>query len=136
MSQANDEIVRWSNAAPFWEKHRGTIERLFRPVSEALIEDAEVVPGMSVLDIATGPGEPALRIAELLGPHGEVVVLDPVDGMMEAARGEAARRSLGNARLEVAAADSMTFSSPRFDAVLCRFGVMFFTSPAADERMM
>src|SRR5437773_418313 len=130
MSQANSEIVRWSNAAPFWEKHRGTIERLFRPVSEALIEEAEVVPGMSVLDIATGPGEPALRIAELLGSHGEVVGVDPVDGMIEAARGEAARRSLDNARFEVAAADSLPFSDNRFDAIVCRFGVMFFPSPA------
>src|SRR4030095_14371676 len=100
MSHANSEIVRWSNAAPLWEKHRGTIERLFRPVSEALIEDAEVVPGMSVLDIATGHGEPALRIAELLGFHGEVVGVDPAEGMIEAARGEAARRSVGGAGFE------------------------------------
>src|SRR6185369_11015636 len=110
MSQANRDIVRWSNAAPFWDKHRGTIERLFRPVSEALVEEAAVVPGMSVLDVATGHGEPALRIAESLGPRGEVVGVDPIDGMIEAARGEAARRSLGHARFEVAAADSLPFS--------------------------
>ena len=136
MSQANSEIARWSKAAPYWEKHRGTIERLFRPVSEALIEDSEVVPGMSVLDIATGHGEPALRIAEVLGSHGEVVGVDPVDGMIEAARGEAARRSLWNARFEIAAADSLPFSDERFDAVVCRFGVMFFPSPAGGAREM
>lgn len=136
MSPANGESVRWSNAAPFWEKRRGTIERLFRPVSEALIEDAEVVTGMSVLDIATGHGEPALRIAELLGSNGEVVGVDPLDGMIDAARGEAARRSLGNARFEVAAADRLPFSDNRFDAIVCRFGVMFFPSPAVAAREM
>src|ERR1051326_1671413 len=136
MSPANSEIARWSNAAPFWEKHRGTIERFFRPVSEALVEDAEVVPGRSVLDIATGHGEPALRIAELLGFHGEVVGVDPLDGMIQVARVEAARRSLGNTRFEVAAADSLPFSDNHFDAIVCRFGVMFFPSPAGGARAM
>ena len=136
MSPANSEIARWSNAAPFWEKRRGTIERFFRPVSEALVEDAEVVPGMSVLDIATGHGEPALRIAELLGSHGEVVGVDPLDGMIQVARVEAARRSLGNTRFEVAAADSLPFSDNHFDAIVCRFGVMFFPSPAGGAREM
>jgi ubiquinone/menaquinone biosynthesis C-methylase UbiE len=136
MSQANSQPARWSNVAPFWEKHRGTLECLFRPVSEALIEEAEVVPGMSVLDIATGHGEPALSIAEWLGPDGEVVGVDPADGMIEAARGEAARRSLGNARFEVGAADRLPFSDNRFDAVVCRFGVMFFPSPAPCAREM
>src|SRR5436190_17824481 len=35
------------------------IRQLFGPVSEALIQEAEVVPGFSVLDVATGSGEPA-----------------------------------------------------------------------------
>jgi ubiquinone/menaquinone biosynthesis C-methylase UbiE len=136
MSQASGKTDRWSNAAPFWEKHRRTIERLFGPVSEALIEDSEVVPGMSVLDVATGHGEPALRIAELLESHGEVVGVDPIDRMIEAARGEAARRSLGNARFEVAAADGLPFPDNRFDTVVSRFGVMFFPSPAGGVREM
>jgi len=136
MSHANSETVRWSNAAPFWDKHRGTIERLFRPVSDALVEEAEVVPGMSVLDVATGQGEPALRIAEVLGSRGEVVGVDHVDGMIEAAKGEAARRSLGHARFEVAAANSLPFPDNHFDAVVCRFGIMFFPSPAGGAREM
>ena len=136
MSQANSPSVRWSKGAPFWEKHRGTVDRLFRPASEALIEEAEVAPGMSVLDVATGHGEPALRIAELLGTHGEVVGIDPVEGMIEAARSEAARRSLANARFEVAGADRIPFPADRFDAVVCRFGIMFFPSPADGAREM
>ena len=134
MSRENTETTRWSNAAPFWAKHRETIERLLRPVSEALVENSEVVPGMSVLDVATGHGEPALRIAELLRSHGEVVGVDPADGMIEEARGEAARRSLGNARFEVATADRLPFPDNRFDAAVCRFGVMFFPDPAGGVR--
>src|ERR1051325_6160181 len=105
MSPANSKIARWSNAAPFWEKHRGTIERFFQPVSEALIEDAGVVPGMSVLDVATGHGEPALRIAELLGSQGEVGGVVRWDEMTRVAGGGGARRLWGNPGLGVAAAD-------------------------------
>lgn len=104
---------------------------MFAPVSEALIDDAEIARGHSVLDVATGPGEPALRIAELVGSNGEVVGIDPVAGMIEASRRAAERLSLNNARFETAAADSLPFPDDRFDAVVSRFGVMFFASPVA-----
>jgi ubiquinone/menaquinone biosynthesis C-methylase UbiE len=129
MSQQDEVISRWSSSAPFWEKHRDIIRELFGPVSEALIEDAGVVFGSSVLDVATGSGEPALRIAEVVGPAGEVVGADPAVAMIEAARRTASQRSLNNVRFEVAGADSLPFRDDHFDAVISRFGVMFFPSP-------
>ena len=112
------------------------IRQLFAPVSEALIEDAEIAPGHSVLDVATGAGEPALRIAELVGSNGDVVGIDPVAGMIEASRRAAKRLSLNNARFETAGADSLPFPNDRFDAVVSRFGVMFFPAPVAGVREM
>src|SRR5262245_57130120 len=101
MSQEDKVISRWSSSAPFWEKHREIIREMFGPVSEALIEDAGVVSASSVLDVATGHGEPALRIAEVVGPAGEVVGVDPAVGVIEAARRMASQRSLKNVRFEV-----------------------------------
>jgi len=112
------------------------IRQLFAPVSEALIHDAEIAPGHSVLDVATGSGEPALRIAELVGSNGEVIGIDPAAGMIEASRRAADRRALNNARFEVAGADSLPFPDDRFDAVVSRFGVMFFPAPVAGVREM
>jgi len=109
---------------------------MFAPVSEALIEEAGIAPGESVLDVATGPGEPALRIANFVGASGEVVGVDPVAGMIEAARHEATRLSLSNTRLEVASADRMPFPDNRFDVVVSRFGIMFFPSPVDGAREM
>ena len=60
MQQDQAVIDRWSGAAPFWEKHRETIRQMFAPVTQALIEDAAIASGHTVLDVATGPGEPAL----------------------------------------------------------------------------
>src|ERR1044071_5095924 len=133
----HDEVLgRWSRTAPFWDQHRETLRELFGPVSEALIEEADVVPGCSVLDVATGSGEPALRLAEVVGPGGTVAGVDPAAGMIEAARRVTAERSHKNLRFEVAGADSLPFPNDRFDAVVCRFGVMFFPSPIDGIREM
>jgi SAM-dependent methyltransferase len=48
----------------------------------------------------------------------------------------ASQRSLNNVRFEVAAADSLPFLDDHFDAVISRFGVMFFPSPVNGIREM
>jgi len=136
MSQQDETISKWTSSAPLWEKNSEIIRELFAPVSEALIEDAGVVSGSSVLDVATGTGEPALRMAEVVGPAGEVVGADPAAAAIEAARRMASQRSLTNVRFEVAGADSLPFPDDHFDAVISRFGVMFFPSPVNGIREM
>jgi len=129
-------ISQWSESAPYWEKHREMIREMFAPVSQALIEDAEIATRRVVLDVATGPGEPALSIAGLVGPEGKVLGIDAVPGMVEAARREGKRRGFHNASFEVAFADDLPFPANTFDAVVSRFGVMFFPSPVDSVREM
>ena len=128
--QSHPSIIdRWSGAAPFWEKHRDVIRQMFAPVTQALVEDAHIAGGHAVLDVATGPGEPALSVAALVAPEGSVVGIDPIPQMVEAARRAADRGNVRNAQFEVAFADSLPFPTDRFDAVISRFGAMFFPSP-------
>src|SRR5437773_12489740 len=58
-------ITAWRDSAPFWEKHREIIRQMFAPVTQALVEDALISSGHTVLDVVTGPGGPALTIAEI-----------------------------------------------------------------------
>src|SRR4029077_3564636 len=111
-----DVINRWSETAPYWEKHRAIIREMFTPVTRALIEEAQITSGSTVLDVATGPGEPALTIAELVGADGKVVGIDVVPEMVEAARREASRRKFSNASFAVAPADVLPFEAAGFDA--------------------
>ncbi|HEY2018114.1 MAG TPA: methyltransferase domain-containing protein, partial [Bryobacteraceae bacterium] len=127
---------RWSAAAPFWEKYRELIRQMFQPVTLALIADGLIDRGQSVLDVATGPGEPALSVAALVGPEGKVAGIDPVPEMVAAARREAGRLGLRNAQFDVAFADHLPFPAGTFDAVVSRFGVMFFPSPVDAVREM
>ncbi|HLK50707.1 MAG TPA: methyltransferase domain-containing protein [Bryobacteraceae bacterium] len=129
-------IDRWSGAAPFWEKHRETIRQMFAPVTQALIDDAQIENGRCVLDVATGPGEPALGIAAVVGPGGRVAGIDPIPEMVAAARRAANRSGFGNTQFEVAFADDLPFASDSFDAVVSRFGIMFTQSPVDAVREM
>jgi ubiquinone/menaquinone biosynthesis C-methylase UbiE len=136
MHQNKEVIGQWGESAPYWEKHRAIIHEMFAPVTQALIEEAGITGRRVVLDIATGPGEPALSIADLVGPEGKVVGTDVVPEMVEAARRESSRRKIPHASFEVAGADSLPFPANTFDAVISRFGVMFFPSPGDAVREM
>lgn len=136
MQENNDVISQWSESARYWEKHRAIIGEMFAPVTQALVEDAGITSGHVVLDVATGPGEPALSVAELVGPEGKVVGTDIVPDMIEAARREGLRRKLHNTSFEVAFTDSLPFPANAFDAAVSRFGVMFFPSPVDCIREM
>jgi len=126
----------WRDSAPFWEKHREIIQQMFAPVTQALVEDGLISSGHTVLDVATGPGEPALTLAALVGAEGKVLGIDPAPEMVEAARRATDHLGFRNAQFDVASADRLPFPADTFDAVVSRFGVMFFPSPVAAVREM
>jgi ubiquinone/menaquinone biosynthesis C-methylase UbiE len=136
MQLDQDVINRWSNVAPFWEKHRETIRQMFASVTHALVQDGLIARGQAILDIATGHGEPALTLASLVGPEGKVFGIDPVLAMVENARREADRLGFRNLQFDVALPDHLPFPADTFDAVVSRFGVMFFPSPVDALREM
>jgi len=137
LMQPDQEVISvWRDSARFWEKHREIIRQMFAPVTQALVEDGLIGSRHVVLDIATGPGEPALTIAALVGPEGKVFGIDHVPEMVEAARRATDHPGFRNAQFDVASADRLPFLPDTFDAVVSRFGVMFFPSPVDAVREM
>src|ERR1700751_6107086 len=136
MQPDQEAISAWRDSAPFWEKHREIIRQMFAPVTQALVEEALICTGQTVLDGATGPGEPALTLAARFGPEGKVFGIDPAQEMVDAARRATDRLGFRNAQFEVSSADSLPFPADTFNAVVSRFGVMFFPSPVDGVREM
>jgi len=134
--QTNEVLREWRESAHYWQKHAFTIRTMFSPITEALIEDADIVAGDVVLDVAGGAGEPSLTIAERVGPTGSVMYTDVVAEMVTAAQSEAQRHGVTNVAFRQCAADSLPFESNTFDAVVCRLGAMFFPDPLAALREM
>jgi cyclopropane fatty-acyl-phospholipid synthase-like methyltransferase len=84
--QTNDILREWTESATYWEKYSPIIRTMFAPVTRALIEDAGVREGQTVLDVAGGAGEPSLTIAETVGPGGSVVCTDAAAEMIQGCR--------------------------------------------------
>jgi len=134
---STDVLREWEQSAAFWRVHYPTIRTMFAPVTRALIEDARIIEGDVVLDVAGGSGEPSLTIAELIRPRGLVTCTDAVAEMVAAAKDEAKRRGLLNIEFRQCLADSLPFEKHTFDATVCRLGVMFFPDvPAALREMI
>jgi enediyne biosynthesis protein CalE5 len=89
----------------------------------------EFKAGDKVLDVATGIGEPAVTAAKRVMPNGKVVAIDISSQMLAIAKTRA--KSLGlDDIMEFRVADGEKLDLPeptaKFDAVLSRFGLMFF----------
>jgi enediyne biosynthesis protein CalE5 len=115
----------WNNAAPGWKQMWTMLERAGQHVSDRLVELAGVQPGSRVLDIASGSGEPAMTAARKVGPSGMVVATDQSPAMLELARERAAALGLHNIEFVVTGAEQLDVGERRFNAVLCRWGLMF-----------
>ena len=132
-----DKVLRvWRESAVYWQKHADTIRTMFATVTQALIEDAQIIEGAEVLDVAGGAGEPSLTIAETVGPSGSVTYTDAAAEMVAAAQAEAHRRGLTKILFRQCAADSLPFENNSFDAAVSRMGIMFFPDPLAALREM
>lgn len=128
---SDDTINEWRETAKYWVKYGPTIRTMFAPVTRAMIENAGIREGQSVLDVAGGAGEPSLTIAGVVGPTGSVTCTDAVAEMVAAAESEAQRQNLTNVRFRACTADALPFPDGSFDVVVSRLGVMFFPDTLA-----
>jgi SAM-dependent methyltransferase len=133
-----------SNAEPAWgtsyrlvasEKWKAKSAGMGKAVTEALVEYAQAKPGMRVLDLASGTGEPAISLAARVGPQGHITALDVSMELLAIAEKRARERGLDNFSTRQADAHALPFADNSFDLATCRFGVMFFrdTSVALRE---
>lgn len=113
----------------FWRRHDEMEARLTRPVSERMLDLAGVCPGMRVLDVACGRGEPALPAAHRVGPQGRVVAVDMVEGLLHMARERARREGLENVEFQVGDAEALEVGEGVFDVATLRWGLMYMRAP-------
>jgi len=127
-----------SESAPDWgnqyrlvasEKWKAKSAAMGQPVTDALVAYAQPAPGMRVIDLASGTGEPAISLASQVGEHGHVTATDLSAGLLEIADQRALARGLKNFTTQQADAHSLPYPADSFDLATSRFGVMFFGNP-------
>jgi ubiquinone/menaquinone biosynthesis C-methylase UbiE len=107
---------------------------LLRPFRSALIDAAAPREGERVLDLGTGPGEPALTIAGRVGATGRVLGVDLSEKMIALAEADASRRGIRNAQFRTMDCAQLGLENGTFDAVVSNFGFQIFTDPEAAAR--
>src|SRR5262245_4818660 len=117
----------WDSVAIGWQKWWKTFEKDAQNLSNHLVELAKINSSSKVLDIATGIGEPAITAAKKVASgNGHVLATDISPQMLSIARQRADSLGLQDV-IEFREGDAETISLPdsAFDAVLCRWGLMF-----------
>ncbi len=104
-------LQEWTdpNTVAAWSKWHSKIAVASAEAKEALVRAAQVEPGMQVLDIASGTGEPALTLAEMVGPEGHVTATDLGPGMIALAKENAEKAGLTNMTFLQADAHELPF---------------------------
>lgn len=85
-------------------------------------------PGMSILDIGSGPGTITLDLATIVAP-GVVTGIEPVEGPLGVARDEAVRRGDATTRFELADVFDLPYDDDSFDVVHAHQVLQHLTDP-------
>lgn len=125
-SHKEEQTALWNgDAGQAWVEAQEVLDQMLEPFVELLVAAAGAGSAAKVLDVGCGTGATALALARRLGPAGECTGVDISAPMIALAR-ERAIREHARATFIVADAQSHPFAASSFDAIVSRFGVMFF----------
>jgi SAM-dependent methyltransferase len=126
---ANTEMAAYWNGpeSSIWVEDQAHYERQLEPFVEPLLDAAAIRAGARVLDVGCGCGATSRAAA---GRGAEVVGVDISAPMIARARETAATEGIDRASFAVGDAQTDALGEG-FDAVISRFGVMFFDDPVA-----
>jgi ubiquinone/menaquinone biosynthesis C-methylase UbiE len=118
------------------ERYRAQSSAIGSQVTRAIVDEARIEPGLRVLDVACGSGEPSISIAALMRDSGHVVGIDLAASSLQVARERAGARRLTNTEFLLADVHQLPFADCSFDRVVSRLGAMFFSSLETALRQM
>lgn len=129
-SKPDDQTSLWNGAGGrAWVASADLLDQLLQPMEDLLVA---AVPSASrrVLDVGCGTGGTTVAIARKLGAQAQCTGADVSEPMIEGARDRAARAG-SSADFVVGDAQTYAFDAGAFDALVSRFGVMFFKDAVA-----
>ena len=114
-----------------WLRYADRLEAQLVPVDPVLLQAASLNPRERVLDVGCGRGPTTVKAASAVGRYGRVVGIDLAPSLIAAARRR--RAGHGGAPIDWVVGDAQTygFDAASFDAVISRFGALFFQDPVA-----
>src|SRR6185295_7747714 len=118
--------AQWQQAAEAWYRWGPTLQSWLSPATRLMLDLAHIGPGSRVLEVAAGAGEPALTIAERVGPSGFVLATDISSNILDFAARAASERGFGNLETRVMDGENLELPDESFDVVTSRLGLIYF----------
>lgn len=114
-----------------WVEMQDVLDAMLAPFTPLVLDRALRADTRHVLDVGCGAGATTIAAARRLGANGSCTGVDVSPPLIEAARRRAHDAAPGNARFVLGDAQTHVFEPRSFDALVSRFGVMFFADPVA-----
>lgn len=133
MAEANaEQRARWNDViGPRWVAVTSEIDAELTEVTDLALAHAAPRPGEVVLELGSGAGEMAVRLARAVLPLGWVMGVDFSRPMLWQATKTFRHSSMSNARFRLADVQTEPLKRAMFDLAFSRFGVMFYDNPIA-----
>ena len=119
-----------AEAAMGWRRSSAARAQLLAPLTERMLDLAQVGVGHRVLDVAAGTGEQTLAAARRVGPTGAVLAIDVAAQMLTLAAEAAAQAGLRNLETRVMDARDLDLEPASFDAAISRLALMLMPERA------
>jgi SAM-dependent methyltransferase len=116
---------QWQAAAAAWRRWQPVIDGWLREGTDLMLDLAQVHAGDRVLDVAAGAGGQSFAAARRVGPKGEVLATDVAENLVRYLERDAAAAGLTQVRAAVMDGEDLRVPRGRFDAVICRLGLMY-----------
>jgi SAM-dependent methyltransferase len=132
-SQPNlQQAALWNDGSgKAWVDLQPVLDEVLAPFERLVVDAGYPGEGGTVLDIGCGAGATTLAMARRVGESGRCVGVDISEPLVALATARAQAEGMANAEFVAADAQTYAFEAGRFDAVVSRFGVMFFDDPVA-----
>jgi ubiquinone/menaquinone biosynthesis C-methylase UbiE len=128
---AGEQAILWNGrAGQAWVDAQELLDLILKPFEDVLLEAIAASNVNRVLDIGCGTGSTTLAAARMLGAKGSCVGIDISEPMIALARSRASEEQVP-ASFICADAQTHVFEPASFDAMISRFGVMFFDDPVS-----
>ncbi len=131
-----EEARAWNSIADGWHAWIPRMREWYAPATELMLDLARLKVGSRVLDIAAGDCDQSIAAAQRVGSDGHVLAIDVAEELLEIGARFAREAGIRNIETRVMDGADLDLDESSFDAVICRFALMYLPDPVDAIRGM